>query len=441
MRYWTKEEKKFVLDRVIKQHIHPYDVWKEYLKKFDLPRNYAAITSFLKNKGVSYRELVKEEDKKSIELFTKTKAKKIVQDDVEKIRFQQKFSEINKKYKILVKERSIGDRMAQILKDEAKVLPKFDIIWKTTESKVSHETAVLLLSDFHLGETVVKKEVYGLGEYNIDIFAKRLKFLANSIKNITIKKLRGYEINKLCIFMLGDMISGMIHDELIENGEDVIFQILNGAYITAQFILEMSTLFKKIDIDGVVGNHGRLHKKPRFKKRYTNWDFVFYQFLSTFLANNERIKCTFPKSFFTIKKIYDWNFLLLHGDNIRGWAGIPWYGIERAMWRLGDLLQGQSNIVLHYKVFGHFHHTGELDRTPGELLINGSLIGGTEYSLGRLFEFDRPTQLFLGVHADKGLTWRYPMRADFPEVNKVIPYKYNTDLDAGKYMKDFLEKK
>ena len=434
---WTKEEKDWITNKVVKKGVHPIDFVEELNKAFKKTpfRSISSLRHKLTDMGVEFQNLVPH-----FEIEKKIPVKEQVAADVAKKRMAEKVKEVSAKYIILAKEKSIGDRCVQVLKDEVPKLPEPKLVWKSKETKVSHETAVLLLSDFHIGEIVSKKETFGFGEYNFDVFTHRLKFLAESIRNITMRKLRGYKINKLCLLMLGDMVSGMIHEELTDNAEDIIFQVLNGAYVTAQFVSEMSTLFEYIEIDGVVGNHGRLYKKVRYKKRHTNWDYVFYQFLSLFLSSHKRVKCNFPKSFFEVKKIYNWNFLLLHGDGIRGWMGIPWYGIQKAMWKIGDLLQSQSKTVLHYKVLGHFHHTGELDRTPGEILLNGSLIGGGEYSLGALFEFDRPTQLFFGVHKEIGVTWRYPLRADFKGVDEVIPYAYNTNLDAGKYMQEFLKK-
>jgi len=303
--------------------------------------------------------------------------------------------------------------------------------------KISKETALLLLGDFHIGETVDKEEVCGFGEYNFDIFVRRLKFLAESIKSITLSKLKGYRIDKLVIYCLGDMVSGRIHEELIESGEDIIFQILYGSYALAQFVLEMLQMFEEVEILGVVGNHGRLQKQVRYKKRFVNWDWIFYQFLSMFLSAVDRVKCNFPKSFFAIHRIYGWTFLVLHGDNIKSWLGIPWYGIDRAVYRLGDLLQSRGEAI-DYRVLGHFHQTGELDRGRGEILINGSMIGGTEYSLGRVFSFERPTQLFAGCHEEIGVVWRYPLRLDLPGVEKVKPYSYRKDFSAGQLLKDLM---
>lgn len=439
---WTDEERAYLRKRVVKDKIHPFDVWDEMLKKNKKEpdkfrkRTYVAIKSRCKDLAINYEGLVTKEAKKR-KIHEKTPRQQI-KEDVEKAKLQQKVRELSRKYDVLIGAESLGERMERVLREEVKHLPEVNIAWKAPSGKKTKETAVLLLGDFHCGEEVIKEEVGGFGEYNFDIFVKRIKFLAASIKSIAVRKLKGYKIKKLCIFGLGDWVSGRIHDELIERAEDIIFQTLQGAYVIAQFVQELSLMFDEIEIDGVVGNHGRITQKKRHKRRYTNWDFVMYQYLAMFLAVNSRIKCCFPKSFFHIKRIYDWNFLMMHGDNIKSWMRIPWYGIERAMWRLDSLLGGQD-IKVQYRIIAHFHNTGELDRAPGETIINGSVRGGSEHSLISCFEFDRPTQLFFGVHKEIGMTWRYPLRLDLPEVEEMESYAYHSDLDAGKYMKEMLE--
>ena len=444
--HWTKRdgspspERTFVLDQMERYKVHPDDIVELFHKKFGMVTTAKCIRIIASENGLTIRDLglITKADKAK-KAILKQSPKERIKEDVEEHKLQEQLRDVSSKYRILVKEKSIGDRMIQVLKDEVKVLPIVKRAWQPSTEKVSQETAVLLLSDTHIGETVNKEEVYNFGEYNFDIFTKRLKFLANSIKSITTTKLKGYRIDKLVIYCLGDMVSGRIHQEIMERGEEIIFQVLQGSFVTAQFILEMAQMFNEVEVVGVVGNHGRLTKKPPHKRKYVNWDYLFYQFLGTFLVSNDRIKCKFPKSFFTVHKIYDWSFVLLHGDNIRSWLSIPWYGLERMMWRMGDLLQGQG-VKPHYRIVGHFHNSGELDKVPGELIINGSMIGGTEYSLGKLFSFDRPTQLFMGCHAEIGVTWRYPLRLDLPGVVDVEPYSYRSELDAGKYLKELLRK-
>ena len=436
---YPQEQIDYFIKRIKKDKVHPEDIFEEMKKLFkgEFKRTYPAFRQKLKELRIPCGHLIPKRLKTGRLIQT---AEKRVQADTEKLHLQQKHREVATKYKILVQEKTLGDRLVQVLHDEVKALPKIDIRWQPVTERVSQETAALLFSDPHIGDVINKDEVVGFGEYNFDIYVQRMKFLAHSIRSIVVKKLKGYRVDKLCIFGLGDMVSGRIHDELIIAGENIVFQVLNGAYVAAQFVLELSQMFKEIEIDGVVGNHGRVAQKRHFKQKYLNWDFMFYQMLGMFLADNNRIKCNFPMSFFWVKKIYDWNFLMLHGDNIRSWFQIPWYGIERAMHKLGDLLQGRG-INIHYRVLGHFHRTGELDRTPGEILLNGSISGGSEHSLGALFEFDRPTQLFFGIHKDIGVTWRYPLRLDLPDMKNVVPYKYNKELNAVKYMQEMLKKK
>ena len=268
------EEKKFITTSVAKKRIHPVDLIDPFFKKFGKVVTVPTLRVMLNDDGISIKGIQTNADKRKKPKSTKQKVKT----DIEKHKLQQKLLEVNRKYKMIVKEESISDRMVRVLKDEAKALPKVDIMWEPPSQKVTQETAILLFGDPHIGEEVDKDVVCGFGEYNFAMFNKRLKFLAKSMQSIIVRKLTGYKIDKLCIFGLGDMVSGRIHDELIENSEDIIFQIMNGAFITAQFVLELAQMFPEIEIDGVLGNHGRLIKKKYFKKRYQNWDFVFTNF-------------------------------------------------------------------------------------------------------------------------------------------------------------------
>ena len=291
-------EKKYVISAIKKRRVHPIDLVHLFYKKFGQAVTASAIRAILAEERISIKGILTKAEKNKKPESVKQKVK----EDVETHKLQQRFLEINRKYKMIVREESISDRMIRVLRDEAKALPKVDLMWEPPSQKVTQETAILLFSDPHIGEIVDKDVVCGFGEYSFAMFNKRLKFLAKSMQSIVVRKLTGYKIDKLCIFGLGDMVSGRIHDELIENSEDIIFQIMNGAFITAQFVLELAQMFPEIEIDGVLGNHGRLAQKKYYKKRYQNWDFVFYQVLAMFLANNPRIKCNFPKSFFIVKK-------------------------------------------------------------------------------------------------------------------------------------------
>ena len=433
-KFWDDEQDAFLKKCVNEDSLHPEDIAPLWKEKFGFVRTEESIKKECRNLTISISRVAPK--RKAPKAAT---VKEALATDIKEHRLQQRLGEIQFKYNLLVKGQSLGDRIVRVLKEEAKALPSVQFKFSQPEGKVTIEEAVLMLGDLHIGEEVTKEGTYGFGEYNFDIFVKRLKFLETKIKDIVVDQLRGYRFTKLNIFGMGDMVSGLIHEELAETAESIISQVLNGAYVTAQFVLNLQQLFPKVDIDGVLGNHGRLHQKKRYKKHYENWDYIFYQFLGIFLANNKQIKWNWAKSPFLVKKIYDWEFLVLHGDNINSWMGIPWYGIERAMWKLGDLLQSKGHRI-NYRCLGHFHNSGEMDRVSGEMLLNGSMIGGNEFSLGKMFTFGRPTQVFFGVNPRIGVTWRFPLRLDLPEVDQVKPYACNHSMDAGLYLRELMKR-
>ena len=147
--------------------------------------------------------------------------------------------------------------------------------------KITSEEILLLLSDPHIGEVVNPDEMAGINEYNFDIYKQRMDFLGSNVINITKGKLVGYNFETLNVAMLGDMVTGQIHDELVETAEGTIIEwCIGGALVMAQFYLDLAQHFKHIQVHCVVGNHGRMHKKPRFKHRYVNWDYMFYMTLA-----------------------------------------------------------------------------------------------------------------------------------------------------------------
>jgi hypothetical protein len=130
------------------------------------------------------------------------------------------------------------------------------------------------------------------------------------------------------------------------------------------------------------------------------------------MRNNPRITFDIPKSFWTIKGIGGLNFLALHGDNIKGWNGIPWYGIQRAVYKLTELL-GSNNKQFDICCLGHFHNAGVVSRTKGEIMLNSSIIGGNEYSVGGLFASTEPSQTFFGVNPKhRRVTWKFNINLD-----------------------------
>jgi len=339
------------------------------------------------------------------------------------------------KYKQLVKEESFQD---EILKEVRSLIPKLPTV-KVPKVNVpkkgvsDKEDIVLNFSDTHIGEIVKFDETMGLAEYDFDIFKQRLEYMSDTIHNLIKNKLVGYKFNKLWINMLGDMVSGLIHDELVEYGEATVIEwVFGGALVIAQFLMEMAQLFPEIEVTCVVGNHGRMHRKKRFKKRYVNWDYILYETIASYCKDQKNIIFDIPRSFFTVKNIKGYNCLIVHGDDIKSWNGIPFYGIDRMARNFNELLR-KSGKSFDYIFLGHFHRTGLLDNTNGSIMINSSVIGGNEFSIGALGQANEPKQLFFGMHPKYGDTFLYNIKL-IHAPKKKTRYIYDPSVGVSKQL-------
>ncbi|MEE8607489.1 MAG: hypothetical protein V3S55_07795 [Nitrospiraceae bacterium] len=309
----------------------------------------------------------------------------------------------------LGKRAAVEDRFIRNLQRAYPMLPKLPKVPKVARSKPSDagsEDALLLLSDMHFGEVVSEPETGGLGHYDVDTFVYRLEYMAEKIHKLV--QAHQPHITKLNIAALGDSISGMIHEELAEtNDGNSVDMMLGCAHLLAQFMLDMLQTFDEIESWWITGNHGRTGKRYRFKERYLNWDYVLAQHVRALLRTEKRIKFNIPRSFWTIMHIRNQRLLIIHGDQIRGSGGMPFYGMQRALGELTVLLRSRGGFDAI--ILGHFHNVGMVDRSDVELIVNGSMKGPDEFSIGALFQGSKPKQLFMGVHPKIGLSFRYPI--------------------------------
>jgi hypothetical protein len=171
-----------------------------------------------------------------------------------------------------------------------------------------------------------------------------------------------------------------------------------------------------------------LEKKPEFKKAYVNWDTFVYQIAALMLKNVPNIEFDIPKPKFAVATINGKRFLCTHGDIVRGWMGIPYYDMSRKAYLINDMLWHVDEPV-HGFIMGHFHSGNVQEKLNGPMLVNGAMVGTSEFSTVALATASRPMQYVFGVHPEQGMSWRYPIWLDkipTPEA----PQRYNVDAPA-----------
>jgi hypothetical protein len=316
----------------------------------------------------------------------------------------------------LKRERAYNDMIIDAITASASEVPDIEIPVlpvKTVGDEHSEQTAVLLFSDLHVGAIVDVEETGGLGQYNYPIFRKRLHLLGDAIESITNDYHRiAHPVKNLVVLSLGDIIEGVtIFASQRDSADDLTVQVLNAMTDISDFFLRLLQSYEHVSVVAVSGNHGRIGRKGEFL-HHVNWDFIIMQALKRqfeMSAQAGRISFEVPKSPFAVVDIEGFTFLLRHGDGIKGWGGLPWYGIQRST---GRWIAIQDYLGKHfdYLAMGHFHQRADLPFTGGEVLMNGSFVGTSQFSVEVLETVSPPEQIFGFVHPKHGLGARYPVQ-------------------------------
>jgi hypothetical protein len=282
----------------------------------------------------------------------------------------------------------------------------------TKSKSVVQETALFQWSDWHYGEYVSREGTRQLNAYDPAIARSRINGLVSNARGI-LDRLRsgGYVFDQAVIAANGDFVTGTIHD--LERGgpKSIIEHVADCGYLLAESIRTIASDFTHTTVFCTSGNHGRLPDQRRMDQKHPlrNWDTMVYFFAQACLREAaDRITFVIPNAYATGFTILGHNFLQQHGHDIKSWNGIPWYGIQRYTSRVGAI-EAAAHRHVQYFLFGHFHTATSLPHPGGEMFVNGSLIGATEYGVNALGVSDRPAQWLLGVHEKLGVTHRWPV--------------------------------
>lgn len=282
--------------------------------------------------------------------------------------------------------------------------------WASARKKSSGHrgTACHILSDLHLDERVAPDEVEGLNAYSREIALKRLKRDVERTIMVSRDYVSGVQYDGMALFLLGDLISGWIHEELSETNECPMLETID--YWVDHLSAAVGTFaeeFGNVRVVGIVGNHGRTTRKPRMKQRVTtNMDWLIYRMIARDFKDDDRVSFQVPYSADTTLPLYDTKFLATHGDQFRGGSGVS--GV------LAPLMTGayrktrramMTDTNFDYLVMGHFHQYNVFKN----IIVNGSLKGYDEYAYMSNFEYEPPQQAFWVVTPEHGITISAPI--------------------------------
>jgi hypothetical protein len=275
-------------------------------------------------------------------------------------------------------------------------------------------TPNVMISDLHLDEVVDPDQVMGMNSYNRHIALLRLNHTIESIVSMCFDYKQGFTYPGIVVNMGGDIFSGDIHDELSQTNEGTLMDgFVYWLTPMAEAFQQLADEFGKVQVNVVVGNHGRTSRKPRMKDRVrSNYDWLFGVMLDQILASDKRITFTISESADMTYDTYGYRTMLTHGDQARGGSG--WGGIASPIMRLQDKKQKRQTAVrmpFDYMVMGHWH---QLIWFP-QVVINGSMKGYDEYAFTENFGFEPPQQALWFMTPQHGRTDCVPIFCEHPD--------------------------
>ncbi len=278
-------------------------------------------------------------------------------------------------------------------------------------------TACLVLSDWHIGEMVSLAETAGVNEYNWQIAQDRMKHIVESFISWTETYRSAFTLDEVCVFSVGDLVTGTIHQELAETNEfPVPIATAKAGQLLGEVYRRLAEVYPLVrGLQAGAGNHDRLTIKPRAKRKAEDsYTFLVHALAAQAVSQLSNVKIECPNQIAPAFDVAGHRVIATHGNEIKSVMGIPYYGIaryfarhaakEQAMIRKGILQMATSLYI-----FGHFHHFNVLQ--DGLAVMNPSLVGPNEYD-ETAQRFAEPAQLAFLMSPNHGAFSHVPFRGE-----------------------------
>ena len=307
----------------------------------------------------------------------------------EKVKLQDMRTLVNKQVRELSRKENLGEVLEKKL-TELEMQPK--IINDEYKNRVtSNRDMVCLISDIHYGI----KTTNALSPYDSDICKLKMNYLIDK----TIKFSLENDVDKLYVMILGDEISGLIHNTTrLEQREDVISQVIEVSELLYESIVKLANNLPYVIVGLAQGNHSRVMADKKDSLERENFTRLIKEFLRLRLANISNV--------LLLENVFDEAIIEL---NIRGYNVIGLHGQNDKLTNLDRLIE-MFDKKIDYVCLGHYHQSKEFETNKTEIIINGCF-SGDDYSK-RLRLYNKPIQKLL-LFDDTGKIATYNINLDF----------------------------
>lgn len=293
-----------------------------------------------------------------------------------------KLSDTRREYKKELMSEARYENLVDVLKSEISKLDDLENykIGEKVDKSCSDKSAILMLSDWHIGALVNNVFNY----YSVDVAKERMETLLKKVK----KHILNDKISDMVIEINGDMVNGIINtSNRVQSEEDVVSQIVIVSDMLSYFINELKPYLKKIKVVTTLGNHGRLIADKRAAINSENMEMLIVEFLR--LRLNDISVASSHGSDFTKYEFANRVICLAHGqhDNIN---------------RVVEDFSKMYKVVPNEIHLGHTHAHKDINDCDIYITVNGSMMGADEYATN-IRKTTKPSQTLIVYGEDRGV--------------------------------------
>lgn len=273
-------------------------------------------------------------------------------------------------------------------------------------SGMREATAVVLASDWHVEETVDPHTVNGLNAYDLSIAEHRARRFFDGLSWLLDAHATHFRIRDLVLWLGGDLITGTIHEELLESNG--LSPLLASRFVRGlvgdgiRMLLSAHPELERIVIPCSHGNHGRTSVKPRISTGAANsYEHALYLSLADDFRYEPRTEWHVARGELVYLDVYDMRLRFTHGDAVKygGGVGGITIPINKAigMW--------DRSIKADLTCLGHWHQL----TFASKCIVNGSLIGPSAYTVRIKAEMEEARQAFALIDSAHGVCQMTPV--------------------------------
>ena len=307
----------------------------------------------------------------------------------EKVKLTDLKSQVNKQIRELARKESLSELLEDKLK-QLDMQPK--MINDSYKQRVtSNRDMVCLISDIHYGI----KTTNAISPYDSDVCKQKMDYLINKAIAFSLEN----DVDKLYLMILGDEISGLIHNTTrLEQREDVVSQVIEVSELLYESIVKLAKNLPFVVVGLAQGNHSRVMADKKDSLEQENFTRLIKEFLKLRLANISNV--------LLLENKFDESIIEL---NIRGYNVIGLHGQNDRLNNLSRLIE-MFDKKIDYICLGHYHQSKEFENNKTEVIVNGCF-SGDDYSK-RLRLYNKPIQKLL-LFDNTGKIATYNINLDF----------------------------